>query len=1143
MEQSPIRRWRRLRLEPLEDRRLLATLTVNSASDVTLAGDGLVSLREAIAAANANTTTDLGHTGSGADTIVFDPVAFATPQTLALTQGEMAIAEALAINGPGRDLFTIDGQLQSRIFNITATTGDFTLAGMTLTRGKTTGEGGAIRSLADLTVAQSTISGNVAVGSGGGIYIHRNFSGGSLSVTDCIVSGNSSVTGSGGGIYSAANFTLAGSTISGNTVPNSSAYGGGIVTHGPTATVTSSTISGNNGGRAALYFGGSNTLSLLSSTISGNSHRGVYAQVQSVTLTDCTVTNNGGVGAFAYDLTVVDSIVTGDELSGNNLNVTGTTVTTGSLSGNDVALTHSTINGGGIYGYHSVTLTDSTITGGGITTEVEFLFGDVTLNNSTITGSILAVNVELNDSSSGSIDARGDYDGNFDGDVTLTNSSVIGSVTSRYGNVTLQNSTVSAGISTQGNRGGSIDVQNSTVSVGIGKSNRSAAGISLRNSIVYGGISIGRGNVSLASSTVTGSSGIGIRSVLPTDSGLPSLVTLTNSTVSNCNGNGIFVYTGSVSLTNSTVSGNTAIERSEYIEYEHGGGIRAQSVTLINSTVSGNSAEGNGGGIWAYRVTVKYSTITGNHAEEIGGGVFAYSNIANVNTISSSIIAGNTTGSVNPDLRFSAGTLAINYSLIGDKAGTSLTEAQTPDANGNLIGNSAGGGIIDPLLAPLADNGGPTETHALLPGSLAIDAKPYVVVDPELPTPTHDYQLNSSLTDALGGPSLVALGGTLTASGYQFGSNQGLNLSSALVDPADYSIELVFSWTSLSGGWQKIIDFHNLVSDVGLYTLGNGLQFMNGAFAPNLFTAGVARHLVLTRDDATNVVRAYIDGVERWNFVDNAGDAVFDGPNDIIRFFQDDTASGQTEAQSGFADRIRIFDGALSATDVAALFNPPPPPPPDVPPNDQRGEPFARIFNDAIDMGAFELQPPAYYGDFNDDRSIDAADYVAYRKFLGSNIPSYRLADSDGDGSITPADDDPWERNFGSVLDVMPPPASAGSVSAAGQSVADDAVAPNTLPAAKPSLIAATDEALALPDIGREADARDMPFVAPAAAVRNIVDRARLLHMLDGPHEVSAAVENRRSPAQLSGVDEERDAWFAGLDERLCWSVLSALEE
>ncbi|GAG28491.1 unnamed protein product, partial [marine sediment metagenome] len=90
-------------------------------------------------------------------------------------------------------------------------------------------------------------------------------------------------------------------------------------------------------------------------------------------------------------------------------------------------------------------------------------------------------------------------------------------------------------------------------------------------------------------------------------------------------------------------------------------------------------------------------------------------------TVISSIIAGNTAGGGNPDLQQFA-TLIVDYSLIGDNSGTSLTEAQMADADGNLIGSAAGVGIIDPLLDPLADNGGPTETHALQLGSPAIDA-------------------------------------------------------------------------------------------------------------------------------------------------------------------------------------------------------------------------------------------------------------------------------------------------------------------------------------------------------------------------------------------------------------------------------------
>ena len=95
------------------------------------------------------------------------------------------------------------------------------------------------------------------------------------------------------------------------------------------------------------------------------------------------------------------------------------------------------------------------------------------------------------------------------------------------------------------------------------------------------------------------------------------------------------------------------------------------------------------------------------------------------------------------------------------------------------------------------------------------------------------------------------------------------------------------------------------------------------------------------------------------------------------------------------------------------------------------------MFNDAIDMGAFEVQPPAFYGDFNQDRSIDAADYIVYRKLLGTTVPSYSFADSDGDGSITTADDDAWETSFGSVLDVLSPGSSPASASALNQPPAD----------------------------------------------------------------------------------------------------------
>jgi hypothetical protein len=77
---------------------------------------------------------------------------------------------------------------------------------------------------------------------------------------------------------------------------------------------------------------------------------------------------------------------------------------------------------------------------------------------------------------------------------------------------------------------------------------------------------------------------------------------------------------------------------------------------------------------------------------------------------------------VGADLSPLSGAVTSAYSLIGNNTGTGLAEAPigVPDANGNLIGGPIHG-VIDPMLGPLADNGGPTETHALLPGSPAIN--------------------------------------------------------------------------------------------------------------------------------------------------------------------------------------------------------------------------------------------------------------------------------------------------------------------------------------------------------------------------------------------------------------------------------------
>jgi hypothetical protein len=133
---------------------------------------------------------------------------------------------------------------------------------------------------------------------------------------------------------------------------------------------------------------------------------------------------------------------------------------------------------------------------------------------------------------------------------------------------------------------------------------------------------------------------------------------------------------------------------------------------MTNCTVSGNSAtDGDGGGvanIGSGRLTMTNCTVSGNAASSRGGGVIHIpvgpaSEIPGLVTLTNTIVANSVGGDVYDT---SAGSpLAGSHNLI-------------EDGSGGLPGTITG----DPLLGPLADNGGPTLTHALLPGSPAIDA-------------------------------------------------------------------------------------------------------------------------------------------------------------------------------------------------------------------------------------------------------------------------------------------------------------------------------------------------------------------------------------------------------------------------------------
>ena len=182
----------------------------------------------------------------------------------------------------------------------------------------------------------------------------------------------------------------------------------------------------------------------------------------------------------------------------------------------------------------------------------------------------------------------------------------------------------------------------------------------------------------------------------------------------------------------------------------------------------------------------------------------------------------------------------------------------------------------------------------------------------------HEYALRGSLEDNVGASPLAAVGGQITALGYVFAANQGLNFSSREFTPANYSIELSFKFDS-NLGTNKILDFHNLTSDPGLYAQDGRLTFAPAASSGLLdFTPGMNVHVVLTRDGATNLVTAYVNGQQRFSFYDNGSLASPPGQSNKLGIFLDETANGQSSG--GTLNYLRVFNGALTGNEVNALY-------------------------------------------------------------------------------------------------------------------------------------------------------------------------------------------------------------------------------
>ena len=411
-----------------------------------------------------------------------------------------------------------------------------------------------------------------------------------------------------------------------------------------------------------------------------------------VTMQGFTITNGNAFDAANSD---------GPTSTGGGIRDQGNTSLT--LANMVIANNVANADGGGVVmedtvniGTWTLTITGSTISnnhsgdaGGGVDTDGT---GTVVISDSTVTG-----NTDVNQ-------GAGVYIDTVAVGTTFPGASMNMTGTTVSNNQALANGVTGSGGGISNAGGGIMTITSGTISNNF--SGGSGGGFSDENNV---GTLVVSNSLFLANSAVADGGGI--------QEGGPS-TTITNTAVqgntASGTGGGLFLNGTNVSLQSSTINGNTAVGGGGGLEIQTTGP-GAAGTTITNSTITADTATGdaatattaNGGGIEAPAttftgdLTLLNDTINGNSATN-GGGVF-WDGSTGTFTLQNTIVAANSAGT-GPDANNPSGTFTDNG---GNLIGVSGAGSGNSGFTAATTQTGAVATPLDPLLGPLADNGGP----------------------------------------------------------------------------------------------------------------------------------------------------------------------------------------------------------------------------------------------------------------------------------------------------------------------------------------------------------------------------------------------------------------------------------------------------